>query len=298
MVMKHRIDPLVDCVFKALLGSEENRNLLIHFLNAVTGFQGDDAITDVIIMNPYNEEKFFAGKFSVVDIKAKCQNELKYQIEVQLARHRALESRILHNWSAMYHADLKKGEAYAKLKPTVSIWVLDLPLFPETSAYHLVFRPYDVTNGLLLSDHMTIHLLQLPKFETTDTVANETERWLYFFRRAAYLESADDLPPPLQTKEMIQAMNTLVDFSEDEKRFLLYQSRLDELSTLSTWKEMIEEALREKEQAKKELENKQRENEQAQREKEQAQREKEKALKKVREYAAILKEKGVDVDEL
>jgi chromosome segregation ATPase len=31
--MKHRIDPKIDCVFKALLGSEENRNLLLHFLN-------------------------------------------------------------------------------------------------------------------------------------------------------------------------------------------------------------------------------------------------------------------------
>ncbi len=35
--MKHRIDPKVDCVFKAVLGSEENRNLLAHFLNAVLG---------------------------------------------------------------------------------------------------------------------------------------------------------------------------------------------------------------------------------------------------------------------
>ncbi|MDP4028260.1 MAG: PD-(D/E)XK nuclease family transposase [Gallionella sp.] len=32
--MLHAIDPKIDCVFKALLGNEENRNLLIHFLNA------------------------------------------------------------------------------------------------------------------------------------------------------------------------------------------------------------------------------------------------------------------------
>ena len=30
--MLHAIDPKIDCVFKALLGNEENRNLLIHFL--------------------------------------------------------------------------------------------------------------------------------------------------------------------------------------------------------------------------------------------------------------------------
>ncbi|WP_295623182.1 PD-(D/E)XK nuclease family transposase, partial [uncultured Lamprocystis sp.] len=32
--MDHPIDPKTDCVFKALLGAEDNRNLLIHFLNA------------------------------------------------------------------------------------------------------------------------------------------------------------------------------------------------------------------------------------------------------------------------
>jgi hypothetical protein len=33
--MKHKINPIVDCVFKAILGAEENKNLLIHFLNAI-----------------------------------------------------------------------------------------------------------------------------------------------------------------------------------------------------------------------------------------------------------------------
>lgn len=32
---KKKIDPMVDCVFKAILGKEENANLLVNFLNAV-----------------------------------------------------------------------------------------------------------------------------------------------------------------------------------------------------------------------------------------------------------------------
>ena len=35
--MRHPIDPKIDCVFKALLGAEDNRVLLIHFLNALLG---------------------------------------------------------------------------------------------------------------------------------------------------------------------------------------------------------------------------------------------------------------------
>jgi len=36
-VMRHPIDPRIDSVFKALLGAESNRALLIHFLNAMLG---------------------------------------------------------------------------------------------------------------------------------------------------------------------------------------------------------------------------------------------------------------------
>jgi hypothetical protein len=48
--MKYRVDLKIDCIFKALLGSEVNRNPLIHFLNAVLAAP----ITGVDILNPYN----------------------------------------------------------------------------------------------------------------------------------------------------------------------------------------------------------------------------------------------------
>ncbi len=52
--MRHPIDPKIDCVFKALLGSEENRNLLVHFLNAILGADLRAPVVDVDILNPYN----------------------------------------------------------------------------------------------------------------------------------------------------------------------------------------------------------------------------------------------------
>ena len=52
--MKHAIDPKVDCVFKALLGAERNRRLLIHFLNAILTGELAAPIVEVEIVNPYN----------------------------------------------------------------------------------------------------------------------------------------------------------------------------------------------------------------------------------------------------
>jgi PD-(D/E)XK nuclease family transposase len=56
--MKHPIDPKIDCVFKALLGSEANRRLLVHFLNAVLGRDLPAPVIEVELLNPYNERGF------------------------------------------------------------------------------------------------------------------------------------------------------------------------------------------------------------------------------------------------
>ena len=56
--MKHQIDPKIDCVFKALLGAEDNRNLLVHFLNAILSADLSTPIATVDILNPYNDKEF------------------------------------------------------------------------------------------------------------------------------------------------------------------------------------------------------------------------------------------------
>ncbi|MBF0241610.1 MAG: Rpn family recombination-promoting nuclease/putative transposase [Desulfamplus sp.] len=295
--MIHKIDPIVDCVFKALLGSESNKNLLIHFLNAVIGFEGDDIITDVVILNPYNEREFIDDKLSIVDIKAKSQNDFKYQVEIQLAVYPALPSRIIYNWCTIYHSQINKKEDYAQLKPVYSIWIIDTPLFKDIDTYHFKFGLNDLTNKISLSNQLSIQILQLSNFDENKSICNEAERWLYFFKQAAN-KDIDNLPDILKTEEMIQAMETLKDFSENQRNYLLYQSRIDKELELNTFKRMVREAeiqlaiQKEKlaiEQEKLAIERQQREHEKL---------EKEKALREKELYLKILKEKGIDVGDL
>ncbi len=96
--MKHNIDPKVDCVFKALLGKEENSNLLVHFLNAVLGAELSEPIVSVVIINPYNDKEFLDDKLTIVDVKANDQSCRIYQIEVQLAYYSDLPARMVYTW--------------------------------------------------------------------------------------------------------------------------------------------------------------------------------------------------------
>ncbi|CAK0740619.1 hypothetical protein CCP4SC76_1030006 [Gammaproteobacteria bacterium] len=115
--MKHRIDPKVDCVFKALLGSEENRQLLIHFLNAILSAELSGPIVEVEILNPYNDKEFLTDKLSIVDVKAKDKSGRVFQVEIQMCAYPSLPKRMVYNWADIFSQQLQTGGDYTQLKP-------------------------------------------------------------------------------------------------------------------------------------------------------------------------------------
>ncbi|MFO1430180.1 MAG: Rpn family recombination-promoting nuclease/putative transposase [Candidatus Competibacteraceae bacterium] len=220
--MKHPIDPKIDCVFKALLGAEANRRLLIHFLNAVLGVALPSPVRQVEILNPYNEREFLDDKLSIVDVKARDDQGQLYQVEIQLLNHPDLPARILYTWADLYSAQLSSGQDYAALRPTYAIWLLAVELLRDDPAYAHVYRLRDEAGRFLL-DHGGLWLLELNKF-AAERVETEQQRWLKFFQEGEHLDE-NHLPDWMQTDEMRQAMSTLKAFSEKERAYHAYQAR-------------------------------------------------------------------------
>jgi len=242
--MKHKINPTVDCVFKAILGSEENKNLLIHFLNAV--LEPASKIKEIVLNNPYNEREFVGDKLTVVDVKALDENKCHYQIEIQLVLHAAISARMLYTWSSLYHSQISKGDHFSELKPVISIWILNESLFDNVKDFHLPFVLYNQKNKLVLSDDIEIHLLQLQKWQSPQ-IETEKERWIYLFKEGKNVD-VDTPPEVLHTDEMRQAMEVLNRFSENQDDYLLYQSRLDAILKENTYVNEIARVKRENEQ--------------------------------------------------
>ena len=107
--MRHPIDPKIDWVFKALLGAEDNRGRLIHFLNAMLGAELPAPVTAVEILNPYNERECLTDKLSIVDVKARDDQGRFYQIEIQLRPHADLPARILYTWTDSGRVDKRSA---------------------------------------------------------------------------------------------------------------------------------------------------------------------------------------------
>jgi predicted transposase/invertase (TIGR01784 family) len=220
--MKHHIDPKIDCVFKALLGSEENRNLLIHFLNAVLNKDLSVPIVWVDILNPYNDKEFIDDKLSVVDVKAKDSQERIYQVEIQMSMYRNLPERVVYNWADIYSQQLQSGHDYHKLMPTYSIWLMAENVVKGDNNYVHEYKLRDV-NGNLLTDHGGIWILELNKFNDK-AIESDKQTWLKFFKEGEALDE-EKLPGWMNTDEMRQAMGTLKLFSEKEKNYHAYQAR-------------------------------------------------------------------------
>jgi predicted transposase/invertase (TIGR01784 family) len=184
--MRHPIDPKIDCVFKALLGSEANRNLLIHFLNAMLAGELPEPLTDVEILNPYNEREFLDDKLSIVDVKARDGQGRLYQIEIQVLSYRHLPARMLYTWADLYSQQLRSGQDYALLRPTYALWLLaDDRLTEDAEAVH----DYQLRDrqGQRLLAHGGIWLVELDKLKV-EQIATEQQRWLKFFQEAERLD--------------------------------------------------------------------------------------------------------------
>ena len=229
--MKHSIDPRIDCVFKSLLGNESNRNLLVHFINATLASELVAPITQVEILNPYNEKEHLDDKLSIVDVKAKDEHGRIYQIEIQLLFFTNLPARMLYTWADVYSQQLQSGDKYHELNPTYSIWLLGENAIKHDDQYIHRYKFRDEA-GVPLIEHGGIWLFELEKFNA-QVIDNEQARWLRFFKEGKQLNDLN-LPDWMNTQEMKQAMNTLCQFSEKERNYFAYQARQDFLRQQGT----------------------------------------------------------------
>ncbi|MEI6269810.1 MAG: Rpn family recombination-promoting nuclease/putative transposase [Methylococcaceae bacterium] len=293
--MRHAIDPKIDCVFKALLGSEENRNLLIHFLNAFLAQDLIEPLVWVEILNPYNDKEFLSDKLSIVDVKARDSHDRLYQIEIQLTSYGHLPARIIYNWADIYSQQLKSGQDYLELRPTYSIWLLaeNLISADNETVHHYKMRD---EQGNTLTQHGGIWLLELKKFKANH-IETEDQRWLKFFREGEQLND-EALPDWMITREMKQAMSTLSTFSEKDQHYYQYQARQEYLREQRTIQHELEQARRallqanqREEAAQKREEAAQKREELALQEKKAAQQREELALAEIEQLKALLAQK-------
>jgi len=125
------ISPKVDYAFKKIFGSEQSKDILISFLNAII-YGGKKIIQSLTIINPYNPGQAMTLKDRYLDIKAVLYDGYIVVIEMQIARVSAFSKRVVYNLSKAYTNQLGIGEDYLSLTPVIAVTLTDFILFKQT----------------------------------------------------------------------------------------------------------------------------------------------------------------------
>lgn len=220
-----KINPRVDIAFKKIFGVEENKDLLISLINSIVG--PEDQVSEVTLLNPYNEKSFLRDKLSILDIKAKNTEGKRFNIEMQITDTADYDKRAMYYWAKIYTEQLKVSENYTKLEKAIGIHILNFTSIPELDKYHNVFHITEKDTGYSYFKDLELHTIELTKFiDNTDEnlleiaakVNNALDIWSAFLMRNDLL-NPDNLPQELDDKNLKKAINVLnvMNFSDEER---------------------------------------------------------------------------------
>ncbi len=177
-----------DIAFRKIFGNQNKKEVLISFLNAVLDFEENHQITDVTILNPYQLPKFRDGKATIIDVKAKDQNDRAFIVEMQVADALGFSKRVLYYTSQGYVSQIERGAFYDKLNPTIFIGILDFGI-SKNPKYICRHRILDVETGERIMEDMEFNFIELPKFNVAKKdLKSLVEKWVFFIKEAENLE--------------------------------------------------------------------------------------------------------------
>ena len=123
------INPKTDFAFKKIFGSEHSKDILISFLNAIL-YNEQDAIQDLVILDPYQAPRIEGIKDSYLDVKATLADDKTVIIEMQVLNVLGFEKRVLYNAAKAFSIQLGVGEDYTLLNPVIALTITDFEMFP------------------------------------------------------------------------------------------------------------------------------------------------------------------------
>ncbi len=218
------INPKTDFAFKKIFGDEQNKEILISFLNAIL-YQGNSAIESLEILNPYQAPKIRGVKDTYLDIRAKLNNEQTVIIEMQVLNVEGFEKRILYNAAKAYSIQLDTGVDYTLVNPVIALTITDFEMFPNLDKVisRFVLKERDYLVDYLIYD-IELVFVELPKFgKKLEELETLTDKWIYFLKNAKSLEVVPERMGEVQAIKKAFEVANRADLTREELEDLEHQ---------------------------------------------------------------------------
>ena len=193
-----------------MFGYTGNEEITKGLLNAIL----KEKVTEVSLnCNTILERDLYDDKLGILDIRAKVNNAVDVNIEMQLVDERNIEKRIVFYLSKMYTQNLKKSHNYSELNKCISILFIDFELekLKEIPKYLTKWNIREEKYGkIILTDVLEFYIIEMPKINKYSSVNTLLDTWVKFISNSGEfdMENADE--------SIKKAKEVLDEISEDE----------------------------------------------------------------------------------
>lgn len=179
-----------DMTFKRIFRSEEDKGLLVAFLNTI--FEGKRTIVNVTYRNVEVQHPFLdKGRGCVFDILCTDENNDIYLIEMQYVAQDFILKRMLYYMCCLYVNEVKRGDhSFEQVKEVIGICITHFLLDDEK--FRTEYELIDNTNLVRKYEKFKLIFLQIPRIsDTFEKCHTRTEQWLYV------MKNIHSIPPDL-----------------------------------------------------------------------------------------------------
>ena len=121
----------------------------------------------------------------------------------------------------LVNSSLQRGADYDKMKKSIVVSIINGTLFPAIPSCHSVFQVRERETGLLLSDRLEFHFLELGKVHADKSVSEMTriEKLAVYFKYASDENKKDYEQEILAEEDLAMSENAYRTLTQDEIEF-------------------------------------------------------------------------------
>ena len=186
------VDVKNDVAFRKIFGNENKKVILISFLNAVLGLEGQNRVKEVSLLNPFQLPRIAGEKSSIIDVRATDEKGATFIVEMQVAEPSGFDKRVLYYTSKDYAGQINSGDDYPLLRPVYFIGILDFNYFigKDYLSSHSIIDEATGENGF---KDLKFRFIELKKFnKKAFELKTIIDMWTFFIKNAEDLDVMPD----------------------------------------------------------------------------------------------------------
>ena len=221
MAEDYKITLRNDYLFKRLLGSEENKDILQDFLEVILDIPHEE-IEGIELLDKELKKDRSVDKTGILDVKVRLKNKTIINIEIQNIWDESFINRTLFYWAKIYVEEFRQGDDYTKLNRCITINIVGKG-FNLNNKIHSKYLLKEEVSNEKLTNLIEMHFLNLKRARELNDIKEPLIRWLLFIET----DSKEERHMLAEHSPVLKLLNEKIDLlSLTPKEKKLYESRM------------------------------------------------------------------------